>query len=127
MKHYLFYGCTDRYERGPLELLKSILVRDNSNAPDAELNAVQHEEHFKKYFAAKEYSCLYILVLNLDPQSGITEVIRNEYAENPLKTRIVINAAAKPATFLKRSRSALDQMIMAQESTFSLFDAVQND
>lgn len=95
MKQYLFYGCTNKYERGPLELLKQITVRDEDGSAQSERNAADHNEHYLRYFKAGEYSALYILVLNLNPATGTTEVIRNEYSENPLKTRVVINPAAK--------------------------------
>jgi len=120
MKHYLFYGCTDKYERGPMELLKTVLVRDNNNAPSSEANALEHERHFKNYFEQKEYSCFFMLVLNLDPANGITEVIRNEYAENPLKHRTIINAAAK-ATQVVRKRNLLDA-ISAQPMFYATED-----
>ena len=95
MKQYLFYSCSNKFEHGPLELLKSIHVRDDNTASGSEEKAANHEKHFKEYFAIGEYSALSVLVLNLDPASGITEVIRNEYAENPLKVRTIINPAAK--------------------------------
>ena len=126
MKHYLFYGCNDRYERGPMELLKTILVRDNDSAPSQEAHAREHELHFKKYFEQKEYSALYILVLDLDPANGSTSVIRNEYAENPLKTRIVINAAARGMAPAPK-RKTIEQIMAAQAimaPQFAIFDDV---
>lgn len=126
MKHYLFYGCTDKYERGPMELLKTILVRDNDSAPSQEANAREHELHFKKYFEQKEYSALYILVLDLDPANGSTSVIRNEYAENPLKTRIVINTAARGLAPASKKKTI--EQIMASQAMiapqFAIFDDV---
>ena len=126
MKHYLFYGCNDKYERGPMELLKNILVRDNDSAPSQEVNAREHELHFKNYFEQKEYSALYILVLDLDPANGSTSVIRNEYAENPLKTRIVINAAARGMAPAPK-RKTIEQIMAAQAimaPQFAIFDDV---
>ena len=76
MKQYLFYGCTDKYERGPMELLKSICVRDTVNGLASEANALEHDRHFRNYFEQKEYSCLYVLVFNLDPANGVTEIGR---------------------------------------------------
>ena len=126
MKHYLFYGCNDKYERGPMELLKSILVRDDEGALSQEANAREHELHFKKYFERNEYSALYILVLDLDPAKGSTAVIRNEYAENPLKTRIVINAAARgmaPAPKKKTIGQIMAEQAMVAPQ-FAMFDEV---
>ena len=115
MKQYLFYGCTDKYERGPMELLKSICVRDGSS----EANALEHERHFRSYFEQKEYSCLYVLVFNLDPANGVTEVLRNEYAENPLKHRTVINAAARKPTTKART---LEQILANEPPQFTMFE-----
>jgi hypothetical protein len=95
-----------------MELLKAITVRDNSNAPSSEANALEHEKHFKHYFEQKEYSCFFMLVLNLDPANGIVEVIRNEYAENDLKKRTIINAAAK-STQVVRKKSLLGSISTA--------------
>lgn len=125
MKQYLFYGCTDKYERGPMELLKAILVRDNHNAASLEANAMEHERHFKSYFETKEYSALLIMVLNLDPANGVTEVLRNEYAENELKKRTIINAAAK-STQVVRKRSLLDA-ISIQPTFQELFPEVETN
>ncbi len=44
-------------------------------------------------FARKEYSAIHILQLDLDPVNGITNVVRNDYFENPLKTKIIINGS----------------------------------
>ena len=103
MKQYLFYACSNKYERGPLELQKQICIRDNADAMHHQQNADEHERHYRSYFAAKDYSSLHILVLNLDPANGITEVIKNEYAENPLKTRTIINPQAKVLAVKKKS------------------------
>jgi hypothetical protein len=103
MKQYLFYACTNKYERGPLELQKQINVKDNQDAPHHQANADEHERHYRAYFESKEYSALYILVLNLDPANSITEVIKNEYAENPLKVRTIINPQAKGIVIKKKS------------------------
>lgn len=108
MKQYLFYGCTDRYSRGPMEILKSINVRDDESAPQAERNAADHNEHYLRYFAQGEYSALYVLVLNLNPATGVTEVLRNEYSENPLKVRTEINAAAKKTMATKKPFNMTD-------------------
>lgn len=102
MKHYLFYGCTDKYTRGPLEILKSIYVRDDESAPQSERQAADYNEHYLYNFAAGEYSALHVLVLNLNPTKGVTEVLRNEYSENPLRVRTEINTAAKKTALLKK-------------------------
>jgi hypothetical protein len=101
MKQFLFYGCTDKYERGPLALLKQIHFYDGDFS--AERNAADHNEHYLRYFKSGEYSALHILILNLNPAVGTTEVIRNEYSENPLKQRVVINPAAKRTTPVKKT------------------------
>ena len=111
MKQYLFYACTNKYERGPLELQKQICIKDNADAPHHQANADEHERHYHAYFEGKEYSSLHILVLNLDPVNGITEVIKNEYAENPLKVRTIINPNAKGLAATKK-RSLLDAISM---------------
>jgi hypothetical protein len=103
MKQYLFYACSNKYERGPLELQKQICVKDNQDAPHHQANADEHMRHYRAYFEGKEFSVLHILVLHLDPANGITEVLTNEYAENPLKVRTIINPQAKGLAVKKKS------------------------
>ncbi len=58
-------------------------------------------------FARKEYSAIHILQLDLDPVNGITNVVRNDYFENPLKTKIIINGSKESITpKVKKSVSA---------------------
>jgi len=92
MLQYLFYNCTDKYERRPLQLAKQVCVSDLGHN---QATADDHDAYFQSCLKSGEYSALHIMVLRLDPANGITEVVRNEYAENPLKQRIVINAPAK--------------------------------
>jgi len=99
MKHFLFYVSTNQYERVNLTLAKSILVFDDGTGQGS---ANDHEVYYKDAFRVKEYSALHILVLNLDAANGVTEVLRNEYAENPLKKRIVINEQAKRPAVVRR-------------------------
>ena len=113
MKHFLFYVSNDKYERKPLQLSKQIMVQEDGSGA---ATAADHEAYYKDSFKRKEYSALHILVLNLDPANGVTEVVRNEYAENPLKQRIEINAAAKRA--VPRSKSLL-QTMQAEMPSFS--------
>ena len=98
MKHFLFYISTNQYERTNLTLAKSILVYDDGSG---QATATDHENYYKESFKGREYSALHILVLNLDAAHGVTEVLRNEYAENPLKKRIVINEQAKRASIVR--------------------------
>lgn len=89
MRQILIYICTNKFERGPMQLGKQ-MIWDQSI--DKQYN--DYIRHYQESFQIGEYSALHLLELNLDPANGITEVLRNEYSENPLKTRIVINPAA---------------------------------
>jgi hypothetical protein len=53
-----------------------------------------------------------MLVLRLDPANGITEVLKNEYMEGPLKQRITINPAAKPKNPVVKKKS-ISQLMAA--------------
>jgi len=103
MKHFLIYVCTNKYERTDLTQAKSIIVSTGGN----EGNADDHMAYYKDCFQSGEYSALHILVLNLDPANGITEVLLNEYAENPLKKRIVLNEAAKSTVVKRKSATQI--------------------
>lgn len=118
MKHYLFYLSNNKYERVPLSLSKHIMVGDDGTNQGS---ADDHENYYKSSFDCKECTAFHILVLHLDPANGITEVLRNEYFENPLKTRTIINAAAKSAAVVKK-RSLLDQITMpSAQASFEEF------
>jgi len=118
MIQYLFYACTDKYERSPLAVIKQMVVSDDNLASMLHENARAHEAQFREYFAMKEYSALHILVLKLDVYNGVTEVIRNELSLNDLRQRIVINERAKAGTkaVRKTATQALQEQLMAQQA-----------
>jgi len=119
MIQYLFYACTDKYERSPLAVVKQMVVNDDNLASMLHENAKAHEAQFREYFAMKEYSALHILVLKLDVYNGVTEVIRNELSLNDLRQRIVINERAKAKGVRKTATQALQEQLMAQQAMAS--------
>lgn len=103
MIHHIWYASSDKYERSTLEHIKSVYqIGDGSPS-----SAMEHEAYFKECFNSGQYTALHQLVLRLDPANGITEVIKNEYIEGPLKQRIVINPKAKSTVVKKKSISQL--------------------
>ena len=98
MYHLLVYGCGNRYEREPLGFVKQLMCNTEAWKDSFE----SHINYFKDCFADNHYSALHIMVMKLEPEKGITEVVLNEYAENALKQRIVINEKAKKPIGNKR-------------------------
>jgi hypothetical protein len=109
MKHYIWYASSNKYERVPMECIKNLY---QSNDDTVFGPGLEHEAYYKECFNQGQYSQLHMLVLRLDPANGITEVLKNEYMEGPLKQRITINPAAKPKNPVAKKKS-ISQLMAA--------------
>lgn len=99
LKQALIYTNPDLYSYGQLDLVHQ---RFFTSTPDAEADISYYLEKYREKFADKKYSELHILILHLDPANGVTEVLTNEYGQNPLKIKTIINAAAANAPKVKK-------------------------
>ena len=108
MIHTIWYASSNKYERTPLECIKNVY-----NVEEAAIHSpsIEHEAYYKECFNSGQYTALHQLVLRLDPANGITEVLKNEYLEGPLKQRITINPQAKATVVKKKS---ISQIMAAQ-------------
>lgn len=93
----LVYTNTDLYTYNSMNLVHQYSEAGSIDGlyDDTYINSYRHKFHQKRY------SELHIVRLSLDPFSGNTEIIINEYANIPLKVRTEINAIAKNASFGK--------------------------
>lgn len=99
LKQALIYTNSDLYNYGQLDLVHQ---RFFTSSPDADADIGYYLEKYREKFADKKYSEIHILMLHLDPANGVTDVLINEFAQNPLKVRTIINAAAANAPKIKK-------------------------
>lgn len=121
MKQYLFYTSDDAYSYD-LRLNKQLFYRDGHPNEVAEGQA--YLEHFTKRFKEEEFAALLIMVLELDPVNGVTNIVKNEFMTSPLKKKIVINARVLDKGTKPAAKKMLGQMISDAQFN-SLFDEVQ--
>lgn len=103
LKQVLIYGNSDLYKYGDMILTHQRAYIPNSDM-DADLD--YYINQYKTRFNKKQYSELHILTLLLDPANGETTVLVNEYSQNPLKVKTIINAVAANAP--KKMKSVLE-------------------
>ena len=95
LKQLLIYANSDLYHYGGMSLIYQLAHESESG------DAQYYIERYKSSFYNKKISELHIVYLLLDPLNGVTEVLLNEFAQNPLKVKTIINP--KAATVVKKA------------------------
>ena len=109
----LTYINTDLYVYGKMELVsqRCFLV----DSVDSLADCKYYFEKYRTAFAQKKYSELHIMLLRLDPANGETVVEINEFSQNPLKTRTVINAIAATAPKKSKPIISFDEEVVEED------------
>lgn len=94
MNQLLIYAGADPYEH--------VMRLEVSRYGESDDRCRERIASYKAAFNEKTFSVLHVLWQRVEPEKGTIEVVLNEYGKHPLKTRIEINAKAKPATPLKQ-------------------------
>lgn len=90
MKYFIVCGSEDPYSYDSFASYFSKPLSDEV--------ILSHIEHWKQKFEIlKTYSVLNLVVFDIDPLNGVVTVLSNEVLKRPLKSRIVLNPAAKKA------------------------------
>ena len=110
LKQVLIYCNSDLYKHGCLDLGHQ---RAYTPTLDMDSELEYYINQYKNRFNKKEYSELHILTLLLDPANGETTVLVNEYSQNPLKVKTIINAVAATAP-KKIKKISFDEMPMPE-------------
>ena len=85
------YGNTDKYSYGRLSLIMNQTY--HSYSPTGDIAA--YLDSYRRKFTSKHFTQIHLMVLKLDPKNGISEILVNEYAENPLLEKTKLNAEAE--------------------------------
>ena len=110
LKQVLIYCSSELYKYGCMDLVHQ---RAYSPTPEMDNDLEYYVNQYKNRFNKKQYSELHILTLLLDPANGETTVLVNEYSQNPLKVKTIINAVAATAS-KKIKKISFDEMPMPE-------------
>ena len=86
MYQLLIYACEDQFSHLPLKKAYDKAAMDLSSV-------MEKVSIYRAHFQAKGFSAMHLIVLDIQT-SGAVSVVLNEYGENPVKTRTVINPEA---------------------------------
>lgn len=122
IRQYLYYTGVSVYSHD-LRLDKQI---HGSTLDTDKMNHGQsYIDYYRTMMRNKDLSALLIMVIELDPANGVTNIIMNEYSENPLKKKIIINTKARENVVAK-GESILASMVwpasITPTASFTEFD-----
>lgn len=107
MNQLLIYAGADPYEH--------TMRLEVSRYGESDDRCRERIASYKAAFNERSFSVLHVLWQRVEPEKGTIEVVLNEYGKHPLKTRIEINAKAKPTTALKQKPIQWAELVAAPQ------------
>lgn len=119
IRQYLYYIGSSIYSHD-LRLDKQI--HGDTLDSDKMSHGQSYIDYYRTMMQNKDLSALLVMVLDIDPANGVTNIIMNEYIENPLKKKIVINAKAREGMVSKKTMT----WPPVNATTTSIFEELAN-